>query len=259
MEALIRRHGGEPVMAPAMREVPVHGSDELLAYLTRLEAGEIDVVVLMTGVGLRALLQAVADEWPRERTTAALRKATLVVRGPKPAAALRELGLQADVIVPEPNTHREILTAMDAHLSVRAKRIAVQEYGVGNAEFRRALEERGASVLRVCIYRWALPEDLTPLRAAIGDIVARRADVALFTSATQVHHVFDVATEEDEALRAALQGLVVGSIGPVCTAALEDRGVPPDFQPEQGKMGRLVREAAVRARALLQEKRKGLP
>jgi uroporphyrinogen-III synthase len=259
MAELVQRHGGEPVVAPAMREVPVQGSDELLSYLARLEAGDVDVVVLMTGVGLRALSQAVAGEWPRDRLAAALGKATLVARGPKPAAALRELGLQADVTVPEPNTFREIIAAMDAHLPVRGKLVAVQEYGVGNSEFLQALEARGARVLRVRIYRWALPEDLAPLRAAIREIAAGRIDVALFTSATQVYHLFEVAAEDTEALRSGLQRIAVGSIGPVCSAALQEHGVAPDFEPEQGKMGRLVRAAALRAATLVHEKRKGLP
>src|SRR5262249_61667123 len=105
---------GEPISAPSMREVALGENRDAFEYLRRLEAGEIDVVILMTGVGLRTLAETVASKWPRDRLAAALRRATLVARGPKPVAALRELGLQPDVTVPEPNTWREILAALDA-------------------------------------------------------------------------------------------------------------------------------------------------
>src|SRR5262249_33868583 len=127
MAELIRRHGGEPLVAPSMREVPLSEHAALFEYVRRLEAREGDVGILLTGVGLRTLAEVVASEWPRERLTAALRRATLVARGPKPVAALRELGLQADAVAAEPNTWREILAAIDARVPVAGKRVAVQE------------------------------------------------------------------------------------------------------------------------------------
>ena len=48
-------------------------------------------------------------------------------------------------------------------------------------------------VTRVPIYRWALPEDIGPLRAALSAIAERRIGAALFTAAQQVEHVLQVA------------------------------------------------------------------
>jgi len=260
MAELIRRHGGEPLSAPALREVPLHDNRDALAYLADLEGGSIDVVVLMTGVGLRTLVHSVAATWPAARVAAALRRAHLVARGPKPAAALRELGVQPNVTVPEPNTWREVLAALDAELPVGGRCVAVQEYGVTNEAFVVGLEVRGARVRRVPIYRWALPDDLGPLRTAIGEICARRVDVALFTSATQVYHVFHLAALEPvggtERLRAGLARLLVASIGPVCSEALREHGVEPDLEPDHSKMGQLVAAVARRGPALLRGKQK---
>src|SRR5262249_29245150 len=155
---------------------------EALAYVQRLEAGAVDVVVLMTGVGLRTLAEAVVSAWPRPRFAAALRRATLIARGPKPAAALRALGLQPALTLPEPNAWREILAALDAHGPLRDKRVAVQEYGITNQQLLDGLAVRGAEVIRVPIYRWALPLDLGPLRAGIDAICQGTVDIALFTS-----------------------------------------------------------------------------
>jgi uroporphyrinogen-III synthase len=255
---LIRRHGGEPIIAPSVQEVPLGDNAAALEFMRRLDAGAIDIVVLMTGVGLRTLVATVAGEWPRERVAPALARATVVARGPKPAAAVRELGLQADITVAEPNTWREILAALDAQLPVAGKRIAVQEYGVPNQEFLAGLEVRGADVLRVPVYRWALPADIGPLRAAIHELCGATVDVALFTSATQVYHLFQVTADQDEAarLRAAFAKVLVASIGPVCSAALREHGLAPDLEPEHAKMGQLVGEVARRGRAVLEAKRK---
>ena len=255
MAELIRRHGGEPISAPSLREVTISENREALDYVAHLAAGEIDIVILMTGVGLRTLAQAVAAEWPRERLAAALRRATLVARGPKPAAALRELGLQPDVTVPEPNTWREILATLDAQLPVAGKRVAVQEYGVTNAEFIHGLEARGAQVLPVPIYRCALPEDLGPLRRAIAALCDATVDVALFTSATQVYHLFQVSGAAADRLRDALHNVLIASIGPVCSETLREHGLVPDLEPAHAKMGQLVSEVARRGREILAVKR----
>ena len=120
-------------------------------------------------------------------------------------AALKELGLTPSVTVPEPNTWREVLSALDAATTIRGKQIAVEEYGIPNPELVSGLEQRGASVKTIAVYRWALPEDLAPLRDAIQQILRGAVDVALFTNGAQVEHVFRVAAEEkaDEKLRAA--------------------------------------------------------
>ena len=134
MAALIRKQGGEPFVAPSMREVPLAEQPAALSFARALEAGAVDIVVCLTGVGTRALVEAVAPALTRERLTTLLGRTTLVARGPKPVAALRELGLAPALIVPEPNTWRELLTALDVGFAVAGKRVVVQEYGIENPE-----------------------------------------------------------------------------------------------------------------------------
>jgi len=255
MAELIRRHGGEPRSAPAMREVPIDQNLAAVEYIRDLEAGRIDVVIFMTGVGLRTLVDAVADSLPREQVAAALQRARLVARGPKPVAALREIGLHPTVVVPPPNTWREILESLDTELPVAGLRVAVQEYGMSNLPLLDALRERGAEVRSIAIYRWALPEDLGPLRSSVAAILAGDVDVALFTSATQVYHLFQVAGADAPPLRVAMARMVIASIGPVCSEALRAHGLEPDVEPERGKMGQLVAAAAALARSLVVRKR----
>jgi uroporphyrinogen-III synthase len=254
---LIRRYGGEPIIAPSMREIPLSQNSAALDFVRRLEAKKIDIVIFLTGVGARTLVEAVANEYPRQKLAAALERATLVARGPKPVAALKELGLQPALSIPEPNTWREILSELDAKVPLQGKRVAVQEYGITNPELIQGLQSRGAEVLRVAVYRWGLPEDTGPLRAAIRAMINRELQVALFTNATQVDHLFQIALEEklEQPLRQALAQILIASIGPVCTEALEHFGLKTDIEPDHPKMGHLVATVARRAHILIEQKR----
>jgi uroporphyrinogen-III synthase len=186
----------------------------------------------------------------------------VVARGPKPVAALHEFGVPIGVMVPEPNTWRDIFRALDEHqppIPLPGKRIALQEYGVSNRELIRGLEARGASVTPVPVYQWALPEDIGPLQRAIQEIVDGKIDVLLITSANQVHNLMEVATQSGfgEAVRHGLQHTVVVSVGPISTEALLAYGISPDMEPTHPKMGQLVYETAEKAKVLLSKKRAG--
>ncbi len=197
---LITTYGGEPLVAPSMREVPLESNKEALTFAARLLAGEFDMVIFLTGVGARALLGVVETVHDRGIYIAALQRVKVVARGPKPIAALREIGITPAITAPEPNTWHELLRALDdagkasPELGLQGARVAVQEYGVSNPEFLSGLRDRGAAVTRVPVYQWALPHDLAPLRAAIRAIAEGNVDVALFTTAVQAVHLFQVAT-----------------------------------------------------------------
>lgn len=257
MAELIRRHGGEPLVAPSMREIPLAENPAARELLDHLRRGEIDVVVLLTGVGTRTLVAALADACPADQLVALLRATTIVARGPKPVAALREIGLAPDITAPEPNTWQELLAAVDAKVSIGGKRVAVQEYGITNPELLAGLEARGATVLRVPVYRWALPDDLGPLHHAIERTAAGDTDIALFTSATQVDHLLTVADgmHMRDQLIAAARRCVIASIGPIASANLRAHDLPVDLEPDHPKMGQLVAAAARRGPDLLRRKR----
>ncbi len=251
MAGLIARHGGVPIEAPALREVPLGGNPVINGFVDRLLAGTFDVVVFETGVGVRYLAEAIEARIDREAWLAALARARVVARGPKPTAALRALGVRVDLQVPEPNTWRETLAALDAQLPVAGKQVAVQEYGQSNRDLIAGLESRGAIVAPVPAYRWALPDDLQPIRRAIAAIIAGEIGAVLFTSAQQVVHLLQIAADDgtEVDLRAALaKSTVVGSIGPTTSECLGARGLPIDVEPEHPKMGPLVAAVAARWR-----------
>jgi len=257
IEKLILYHGGVPQVAPSMREVPLSEATEALEFARKLFDHEFDIVILMTGVGTRTLSDAIEGKYSRNKFIEALDQATVVARGPKPVAALRQMGLKPDIQVPEPNTWRDILEVLDRELPLENKRIAVQEYGISNENLLSGLRERGAIVTPVPIYKWALPENLTPLRDAIHSIAEFKTDISLFTSSQQVHHLIQVANDDGmgRSLTDGFKNLAIGSIGPTTTETLNQLGFSVDYEPNSPKMGNLVREMARRGEILLKKKR----
>jgi uroporphyrinogen-III synthase len=203
------------------------------------------MVVLLTGVGTRQLSRLFATRFPETAFAEGLRKTTIVARGPKPAAALREMALAPDLVAPEPNTWRELLAVTEGRPE---RAIAVQEYGRSSPELIEGLRRRGASVTPVRVYQWDFPEDAAPLKDAVRRLAAGEFEVALFTTAIQISHLVRMARDlgVEEATVEALRRVRVASIGPTTTEALEEFGIQPYMEPSHPKMGFLVKEAAER-------------
>jgi len=242
MADLIRKQGGEPFVAPSLREVPVEEDAPVFQFAERLFAGEFDMMILLTGVGTRQLARVLATHYSGSAFADALGRITVAARGPKPAAALRELGLVPAITAPEPNTWRELLEATAGRTE---HRIAVQEYGRSNPELLAGLRARGAEVTTVRVYQYGLPDDLEPLREAARRLAAGDFEVALFTTAVQVGNLLRVAEEQGigAATLAGLRRAMIASIGPTTTEALEEFGLSPALEPSHPRIGLLVREA----------------
>ena len=253
IEKLIRARGGDPFVAPSMREIPLQDNPAAFAFATRLFAGEFDMVILLTGVGSRLLNQILETRYPPGSFLDALRKLAVVVRGSKPAAVMREWNVPIAVSVPEPNTWREILAATEARPE---RKIAVQEFGRSSLELLEGLRARGAEVTAIPVYQWDLPEDTGPLREAVRRLAAAQFDVVMFTTSVQIPHLLRIAAEEgvEDEVRSALRRMVVASVGPSTSETLREHGLPVDLEPSHPKMGFLVNETSQRAREILQSK-----
>ena len=258
---LIRTYDGEPLVVSAMREVPASSNKQVFEFADNLMHDSFDLVVFLTGLGVRTLVNVVETKYDREAFLTALRSVKVACRGPKPSGVLKELKVPVTVTAPEPCTWREMLSSLDAEFgeSLSQFRIAVQEYGASNPELLSALTERSKQVTKVPVYQWALPDDLQPLRECVLGIANGSVDVVLFMTAVQVIHLFQVAEQMNyvEELRRGLQSIAVLSIGPTTTEELRHYGIMPDFEPSRPKMGFLVNEAAQYAGRLLDEKRTG--
>lgn len=241
LAALLERRGARVVHAPAIRLVPLADDAELLAATRELLADPVDDVIVTTGIGFRAWLEA-ADGWGLgEDLTKQLADARILARGPKARGAVRAAGM-SETWSPESESCDEVLRHLLAE-DLAGRRVAVQLYGEPNAELTGTLRRAGARVVEVPVYRWARTGDPTPLRRLVGQVVAGTVDSITFTSAPAVAATLTVASEDDleDALLDALRTRVLAAcVGSVTAGPLEERGVPT-VRPERARLGALVR------------------
>ena len=255
---LIRKFGGVPIVAPSMREVASGSNRETIDFANRLMTGGVDVVLFLTGAGIRHLMQQLDRQVNRARFLASLSDVVTIARGPKPVAALAELNLKPTHRTSEPHTWREVLALVDRHVPLANQVVGMQEYGEPNASLVAGLEARGAQVLALKVYRWDLPDDTGPLEALARSIAAGKIDVLLVTSSQQVVNLLRVAEQLriEADLRRGLEHTIIASIGPDTSETLRDYGLAIDLQPEHPQMGQLVAAAAERSAALKEQKKR---
>jgi uroporphyrinogen-III synthase len=237
---LVRRHGGEPICAPALREVGLACGPHEAALISGLAAGAFEIAIFQTGVGTAALFAEAERAALLPELLAALRGMAVVCRGPKPAAVLKRSGVPIGHAAAAPYTTATLLEALDG-LAVAGRATLLQHYGERNAPLAEELCRRGALLEELCLYEWQLPEDTAPLHSLVGAILAGEIDVVAFTSQVQIRHLLQIAGSRREALTEALsRRTVVAAVGPTCAAALREHGIAADVVPENPKMGPLV-------------------
>jgi uroporphyrinogen-III synthase len=238
---LIARRGGVPMLAPALEEVPDVDSEVLASLLVQWRSDPFTAAIFQTGVGTRALFQATDAAGMTAEFLRHLSSALVIVRGPKPIGELNVRGVRIDIRAATPFTTDTVLAAV-SDTPLRNARVLVQRYGAANQRLRETLEGRGAVVQEIATYRWGLPADMAPLNSLLHALAQSRVDAVVFTSAVQIHNLHAAAERGGSAatLASQLNGLVVASIGPVCSRALREYGVTPTFEADPPKLGPLV-------------------
>jgi uroporphyrinogen-III synthase len=238
---LVRKYGGIPFLAPALAEVADVDPANIRQLLDDWSVVAPDIFIFQTGVGTRALFATTDALGQTDALLQLLDGAQVVVRGPKPTAALRSRKVRVDLAATEPFTTREVLLEL-ASTPLRGKRVVVQRYGETNADLQAALASQGADVIEVATYRWSLPTDIAPLLRLIDALARDEIDLVAFTSASQVTNLFAVATQAGHAtsLKQSLGKTLVASIGPVCSAALRKFAVKIDIEAQPPKLGPFI-------------------
>ncbi len=243
---LIAAEGAATLRCPlvSIRDAADQGPVEV--WLRALAAGELDDLIFLTGEGLRRLLAAAERIGLRDVVIAALGRARKITRGPKPARALHEIGLAAELPAPVPTSQgvMELLAGLD----LRGRRVGVQLYGEEpNRPLVECLERAGALVRTVAPYVYASASDQAAVVALIDAMASGGVDAIAFTSASQVDRLWAVAVEAGRgaALSAGLAQVRVAAIGPIVVEALAARGARIDVVPEKNfVMRRLVNALA---------------
>ena len=232
LAGLLERRGVGVVRCPlvAIRDAP--NGDEVVAWIRRFCDGRIDLFIVYTGEGIERLAGFAERAGLAERFVSALEATELLTRGPKPARALRQLGIRPahPAVAPTTNGIIETLAALD----LEGKRVGVQLYGDEPLpKLADYLASRGAEADWVGPYVYASESEDAAVQALIDSIAAGEVDAIAFTSKSQVERLARLVEQRDGgSLAALLEPIVVAAVGPVAAAELADSGVTVDVQPE---------------------------
>ena len=142
MAKLLEKRGALPMQAPSLQEVPYEANLDAIAFADVLLAGQCQCLIVMTGVGTKILIEAMASQWPKDDILNALAKTPIISRGPKPVATMKTYGLKPTLVAPAPNTWQDVIHLLDTQWPIEGKTIHVQEYGARNQDFLDTLASR---------------------------------------------------------------------------------------------------------------------
>jgi uroporphyrinogen-III synthase len=231
---LLTKEGATTLPVPMVTILDTDDPAPVAVWLRELAADRFTHVVFMTGEGVNRLMNVADAEGLRGAVVAALGRAVTVVRGPKPARVLKELGLTPTRVADAPTTAGLIATL--AREDLAGKTVGVQVHGHDNPPLVEAIEAAGATAAVVRPYRYAPAADAERVAGLIARMAAGTVDLLVITSTPQVERLFEVAAGRgtEAELRRGLERTAVAAVGPVAADALTSRGVRVDICPTQG-------------------------
>lgn len=239
--ALLERRGAETFLGPSVRTVPLVESEHLVGAIESLIARPPDVLVLLTGIGTRALYAAAEGIGRDVELAATLASATVIARGPKAAGAGMTAGLEIAWHAPSERSS-EILDHLH-DVARNGARIAVQRDGQSHAELADSLAALGADAIDLPVYRWELPEDTSAASRLVESIVRGEIDAVTFTSSPAVRHLIAIASDaglRDALLEALARRVVTACVGPVCAETAVALGIAAPVAPRRARLGAMV-------------------
>jgi uroporphyrinogen-III synthase len=229
--ALLERRGAKVLRCPLVTIYDSPHSAQVLAFAVKLADGGFDDFVLITGEGLTRILSCIDKYEPalRPRFVEGLGKLRTVTRGPKPARALRVLGLKPGIEATEPTTEG-VIRSLASH-PLEGRRMAVQLYGNDpNLTLMRFLREKQAIVTTVAPYVYGNAADDATVQALLERMSAGEVDAIAFTSKLQIERL--VTQHPAPLVRRALTRTKIAAVGPIVAEAIRAAGFEVASSPE---------------------------
>jgi uroporphyrinogen-III synthase len=236
---MLSRRGARVLHGPTMTTELLGDVDATLAATEQVLARPVDLVILTTGIGVRSWFGAAESIGMEEALRHAFDGVEVVARGPKAQSAARHVGLEVTWTAPT-ETNDEILARLGAD-GIAGKRVVVQRDG-GEPLFADTLVGLGpAEVVDIPVYRWHMPEDVTPAARLLDAAADRQVDAVTFTSSYAVHNAFEIATDQERLATAFDDDVLAVAVGPVTGDSLRQFGVRRVVEPERARLGSMIR------------------
>jgi uroporphyrinogen-III synthase len=229
--ALLERRGAEVLRCPLVTIYDSPHSAQVLAFAVKLADGGFDDFILITGEGLTRIVSCIDkfDAALRPRFVAGLSKLRTITRGPKPARALRALGLKPNIEASEPTTEG-VIRALSAE-NLTGRRVAVQLYGNDpNLALMRFLKQREADVSTVAPYVYGNAADDATVQNLLERMAAGEVDAIAFTSKLQIERL--MTQHPTPLVRRALSRTLIAAVGPIVAESIRSYGFEVSSSPE---------------------------
>lgn len=239
--ALLERRGAMVFQGPTVRTLPLVDDQPLWSAIEAVIADPPDVVVLLTGIGTRAMVGAAEGMGVDGELLSILSRAHVIARGPKATGAAATAGIDVGWQTPGERSV-EIVERLSAQAG-RGARIAVQRDGNSRPLLADTLAALGADVVDIPVYRWELPDDTRGAQRVIDAVLAGDVDAVTFTSSPAVRHLLDIAADagrQDELVAAFASGVVPVCVGPVCAETAQEAGIEDPVVPRRARLGSMV-------------------
>lgn len=240
---LLASRGAQCLHGPVIKTHPYGSEEDMRVATQELVDHPPDIVVATTGVGVRSWLEAAEAIRLAEDLREVLAGTTLYARGPKATGALVTAGF--DVAWTTPKAQYTEIVAELAALDVVGKRVAVQLDGAGANDLCNRVEALGATVVRVPVYRWSLPDDTGPAERLIRAAIEGRLDAITFTAKPAIENLLEIAGLvglADQLITALSTDVAVFCVGPVCAGGFADTPTVRPLIPDRHRLGSMVQQ-----------------
>ena len=229
---LLTEQGADVLQCPmfAINDAPDPAPIE--AWIRRTIERPLDDLVLLTGEGLRRLMKVVRRMGVEAEFVASLGKSRKFTRGPKPGKALREIGLEPQMMTEKPTS--EGVAEMLSRLDLRGRRIGLQLYpDKDHGALIGAIKAQGAEVDTVLPYVHDTKAGDANIVTAIDEMAHGRVDTIALTNLGQIRRLIDTARKHgwEEKLREGLAQTPIASVGPAVSDELKAHGLTAAIYP----------------------------
>ena len=215
--------GADVLAVPTIKLTTPTEKDAIIDCL--LELNSYDWLVFTSANGVTAFFDIFFRRFQDLRDLGGARIAAV---GPATAAKLRELHLQVDV-TPEEFVGKKIVAAFKKYQDIDNVKMCLLRAEVANRELPDALQEEGAIVDDIAIYK-TVPETEDRIGAATR-LLEEGADWVTFTSSSTVEHFH--ARFDLPALLKKFPQLKLASIGPETSKAIVALGLKPALEAKE--------------------------
>jgi uroporphyrinogen-III synthase len=230
---LIEAKGGIPYYIPAIEIKPLSNPEPVKRFITELQAGKVDYVILMSTNGVKYLFEVAESLNEAGALRCGLARSYVIGVGPRTAQELEAFGVHVD-LVPEKYSSEGLLEALKPK-NINGKVIRIPRTTSATPTLTDQLTAMGADVQEIHVYESGLPVDEGLKAKFYADLAGGRIDAVLFGSGLSAKNIFKMLTEKApmEKLREIMSKQVtVVAIGPTTAEALKELNLKVDVVPK---------------------------